>query len=115
MRQKNPQDLKEILQQMNSDGEEAENEENDSDSNEEESEGEDEEEDEEEIAHQARMEVLRAENRRLRSIGEEEDRCLREEIERRDEFFRRIRELQNNIEELRRRRDERKREADQDD
>ena len=35
MRQKNPQDLKEILQQMNSDGEEAENEENDSDSDEE--------------------------------------------------------------------------------
>ena len=35
MRQKNPKDLKEILQRMNSDGEEAENEENDSDSDEE--------------------------------------------------------------------------------
>ena len=35
MRQKNPQDLKNILQPMNSDGEEAENEENDLDSNEE--------------------------------------------------------------------------------
>ena len=35
MRQKNPQNLKEILQQRNSDGEEAENEENDSSSDEE--------------------------------------------------------------------------------
>ena len=135
MRQKKPQDLKNVLQPINSDGEEAENEENDSDSNEEgknyslentvkkvnvwyieiESEEEEEEEDEEEIAHQARMEVLRAENRRLRSIGEEEDRCLREEIERRDEVFHRIRELQNNIAELRRKRDERKGEAEQED
>ena len=35
MRQKKPQDLKNILQPMDSGGEEAENEENDSDSNEE--------------------------------------------------------------------------------
>ena len=75
-----------------------------------ESKDENEEVDEEEIAHQARMEMLRVENRRLRSIGEEEDRRLREEIERRDEVFRRIRELENNIEELRRKRDGRKKE-----
>ena len=66
--------------------------------------------DEEERAHQACMEVLRAENRRLTRIGEEEDRRLREEIERRDEIFRRVRELENNIEELRRKRDGRKKE-----
>ena len=66
--------------------------------------------DEEKRAHQARMEVLRAENRRLTRIGEEEDRRLREEIERRDEIFRRVRELENNIEELRRKRDRRKKE-----
>ena len=62
-----------------------------------ESEDEEEEEDEEEIAHQARMRELRAENRRLRRIGEEEEWRLRREIERRDEVFRRLRDLQNNL------------------
>ena len=79
-----------------------------------ESEDEEEEEDEEEIAHQARMRELRAENRRLRRFGEEEDRRLRRKIERRDEVFHRLRDLQNNIEELRYRRDGRNREADPD-
>ena len=55
------------------------------------------------------MRELRAENQRLRRINEEEDRQLRLEIERRDEVFRRIQELQNNINELIRRRDERNR------
>ena len=55
------------------------------------------------------MQELRAENQRLMQINKEEDRQLRLEIERRDEVFRRIQELQNNINELIRRRDERNR------
>ena len=75
-----PQNLKNVLQ-GNSEGEEPENEENGSSSDDEESEEENDEDneiDEEEAAHQARMEVLREENRRLVSIGEEEDRRLRD-------------------------------------
>ena len=52
------------------------------------------------------MQELRAENERLRRINEEEDRQLRIEIARRDAVFRRIQALQNQIGELRRRRDE---------
>ena len=78
-------------------------------STESEDEEEEEGEDEEDIAHQVRMQELRAENQRLMQINKEEDRQLRLEIERRDEVFRRIQELQNNINELIRRRDERNR------
>ena len=105
-----PPNLKNILH-GNSEGEEPENEENDSSSDEEESEEENDEDneiDEEEAAHQARMEVLREENRRLVAIGEEEDRQLRNEIQQRDEVLQRIRDLEKNIDGLRRRRDGRK-------
>ena len=77
---------------------------------EDEDEDEKEEEDEEDMAHEARMPELRAENQRLRRINEEDDQQLCLEIERRDEVFQRIRELQNNINELGRRREERNRE-----
>ena len=53
------------------------------------------------------MAELRAENARLRRISEEEDRQLPIEIARRDADFRRVQALQNQIGELRRRRDER--------
>ena len=105
-----PPNLKNILH-GNSEGEEPENEENDLSLDEEESEEENDEDneiDEEEAAHQARMEVLREENRRLVAIGEEEDRQLRNEIQQRDQVLRRIRDLEKNIDDLRRRRDERK-------
>ena len=105
-----PQNLKNVLH-GNSEGEEPENEENDLSLDEEESEEENDEDneiDEEEAAHQARMEVLREENRRLVAIGEEEDRQLRNEIQQRDQVLRRIRDLEKNIDDLRRRRDERK-------
>ena len=107
-----PQNLKKLIQ-GNSDGEEPENE-NDSSSSsgEEESDDEDVDEDddnydlaEEAAAHEARMEVLREENRRLVAIGEEQDRQLMNEIQQRDEVQRRIRDLEQNIEDLRRRRD----------
>ena len=75
-----------------------------------EDEDEEEEEDEEDMAHQARMPELRAENQRLRRINQEDDQQLCLEIERRDKVFHRIRELQNNINELGRRREERNRE-----
>ena len=105
-----PPNLKNILH-GNSEGEEPENDENDSSSDEEESEEENDEDneiDEEEAAHQARMEVLREENRRLVAIGEENDRILIQEIQQRDEVLRRIKDLEENIDHLRRRRDERK-------
>ena len=107
-----PQNLKKLIQ-GNSDGEEPENE-NDSSSSsgEEESDDEDVDEDddnydlaEEAAAHEARMEVLREENRRLVAIGEEQDRQLMNEIQQRDEVQRRIRDLEQNIDDLRRRRD----------
>ena len=76
-----PQNLKKLIQ-GNSDGEEPENENNSSSSSdEEESDEEDVDEGddnddiaEEAAAHEARMEVLREENRRLVAIGEEQDR-----------------------------------------
>ena len=111
----NPQNLKEELQ-GNSDGEEPENE-NDSSSSSDEDDPDDENVgegdgddgvDEEVAAHEARMEVLREENRRLVAIGEEQDRQLRNEIQQRDEVQRRIRDLEKNIGDLRRRRDGRK-------
>ena len=107
-----PQNLKNMIQ-GHSDGEEPENE-NDSSSSsgEEESDDDDVDEDddnydlaEEAAAHEARMEVLREENRRLVAIGEEQDRQLMNEIQQRDEVQRRIRDLEQNIDDLRRRRD----------
>ena len=107
-----PQNLKKLIQ-GNSDGEEPENEnDSSSSSDEEESDDEDVDEDddnydlaEEAAAHEARMEVLREENRRLVAIGEEQDRQLMNEIQQRDEVQRRIRDLEQNIDDLRRRRD----------
>ena len=61
------------------------------------------------------MQELGAENERLRRINKEEDRQLRIEIARRDEVFRRIQGLQNNINELRRRRDERNNDPENED
>ena len=111
----NPQNIKEELQ-GHSDGEEPENE-NDSssssgedDSDEENvEESDDDDGDEEEVAaHEARMEVLREENRRLVAIGEEQDRQLANEMQQRDEVLQRIRDLEMNINDLRRRREDRK-------
>ena len=111
----NPQNIKEELQ-GHSDGEEPENE-NDSssssgedDSDEENvEESDDDDGDEEEVAaHEARMEVLREENRRLVAIGEEQDRQLMNEMQQRDEVLQRIRDLEMNISDLRRKREDRK-------
>ena len=110
-----PQNLKNMIQ-GHSDGEEPENENNSSSSSdEEESDEEDVDEGddnddiaEEAAAHEARMEVLREENRRLVAIGEEQDRQLMNEIQQRDEVQRRIRDLEKNIDDLRRKRDGRK-------
>ena len=110
-----PQNLKNIVQ-GHSDGEEPENENDSSSSSDEEEPDEenveendgDDDIDEEAAAHEARMEVLREENRRLVAIGEEQDRQLRNEIQQRDEVQRRIRDLEKNIGDLRRRRDGRK-------
>ena len=107
-----PQNPKEIIQ-GNSGGEEPENEsDNSSSSGEEESDDDDVDEDdenydlaEEAAAHEARMEVLREENRRLVAISEERDRQLMNEIQLRDEVQRRIRDLEQNIDDLKRRRD----------
>ena len=111
----NPQNLKEELQ-GHSDGEEPENENDSSSSSEDEDlDGENVEDiedddgvDEEVAAHEARMEQLRAENRRLVAISEEADRQLVNEMQQRDEVLQRIRDLERNISDLRRRRDDRK-------
>ena len=58
-------------------------------------------------AHEARMEELREENRRLVAISEEADRQLVNEMQQRDEVLQRIRDLERNISDLRRRRDDR--------
>ena len=110
----NPKNIKEELQGQ-SDGEEPENEgdgssssgEDDTDDeNVEESDNDDG--DEEEIAaHEARMEVLREENRRLVAIGEECDRQIDDERQQRDDVQQRISDLEMSIRELRRRRDNR--------
>ena len=63
-------------------------------------------EDEEDLAHLARMEVLRAENARLRAINAAEDEILRREIEERNVVYRRVHELEAQIAEFRRHRDE---------
>ena len=62
---------------------------------------------EEIAAHEARMEELREENRRLVAISEEADRQLVNEMQQRDEVLQRIRDLERNISDLRRRRDDR--------
>ena len=53
------------------------------------------------------MEVLRAENARLRAINAAEDEILRREIEERDAVYRRVQALEAQISKFRRRRYER--------
>ena len=110
----NPKNIKEELQGQ-SDGEEPENEGDSSSSSGEDDtddenveESDDDDDDEEEIAaHEARMEVLREENRRLVAIGEECDRQIDDERQQRDDVQQRISDLEMSIRELRRRRDNR--------
>ena len=110
----NPKNIKEELQGQ-SDGEEPENEGDSSSSSGEDDtddesveESDDDDGDEEEIAaHEARMEVLREENRRLVAIGEECDRQIDDERQQRDDVQQRISDLEMSIRELRRRRDNR--------
>ena len=110
----NPKNIKEELQGQ-SDGEEPENEGDGSSSSGEDDtddenveESDDDDGDEEEVAaHEARMEVLREENRLLVAIGEEQDRQLENERQQRDEVLQRIRDLEMNISDLRRRRENR--------
>ena len=110
----NPKNIKEELQGQ-SDGEEPENEGDSSSSSGEDDtddenveESDDDDGDEEEIAaHEARMEVLREENRRLVAMGEECDRQIDSERQQRDDVQQRISDLEMNIRELRRRRDNR--------
>ena len=63
-------------------------------------------EDEEDLAHLARMEILHVENARLRAINAAEDEILRREIEERNVVYRRVHELEAQIAEFRRHRDE---------
>ena len=110
----NPKNIKEELQGQ-SDGEEPENEGDGSSSSGEDDtddenveESDDDDGDEEEIAaHEARMEVLREENRRLVAISEECDRQIDDERQQRDDVQQRISDLEMSIRELRRRRDNR--------
>ena len=67
------------------------------------------EDDEEDLEHLARMEALRAENRRLREERDAEDEALRREIEERDVVWCRVQDLEAQVAVLRARREERER------